>query len=266
VPLPGLPSRPRPDEEEEEQDGSNIPPPPRVQRSPTPPTPAREESPVRIAIPVARSRETEIEAPEERYLPPVLPTQSIPVPAEEDLTEEPSGHGQHAGNTGGKRALVQYDYEKAEDNELELTEGDYVTNIEMVDEDWWMGTNSKGESGLFPSNYVELVEEEEAPAPAPAQAPRPTPAPVPTPAAAPAAEPAGPTATALYDYEAAEDNELSFGENDKITSLVSLYFSLVFSMYKTDCKQEFLDPDWWLGTNSRGESGLFPSNYVQLDK
>jgi hypothetical protein len=193
-------------------------------------------------MPVSRGRETDIEAPEERHLPPVLPTQSIAVPAEEDLTEEPSGHGQHTGNTGGKRALVQYDYEKAEDNELELTEGDYVTNIEMVDEDWWMGTNSKGESGLFPSNYVELVEEEEAPAPAPApaQAPRPTPAPAPTPAAAPAAEPAGPTATALYDYEAAEDNELSFGENATITGLVRTSFPLIINQFTND-QQEFPD-------------------------
>jgi hypothetical protein len=119
----------------------------------------------------------------------------------------------------GKRALVIYDYEKAEDNELELTDGEHVTNIEMVDEDWWMGTNSKGESGLFPSNYVELVEGEEEqeeaapPPPAPVAATRPTPA--------PAAAPAGPTATALYDYEAAEDNELSFDENATITGLVS---------------------------------------------
>jgi hypothetical protein len=44
------------------------------------------------------------------------------------------------GASGGKRALIQYDYEKAEDNELELREGEYVTNIEMVDDDWWMGT------------------------------------------------------------------------------------------------------------------------------
>ena len=47
--------------------------------------------------------------------------------------------------SSGKRALIQYDYEKAEDNELELVEGEYVTNIEMVDDDWWMGTNGKGE-------------------------------------------------------------------------------------------------------------------------
>jgi len=245
VPMPGLPTRPRPDEDEEDQSGPNIPPPPRVQRSPTPPTPdARDASPVRIAMPIARSQETEIEAPEERHSPPALPSQSISnrIPDEEDLTEEPAGHDPARGagaavaeasfgvnaatsaNQGsaasGKRALAIYDYEKAEDNELELTDGEHVTNIEMVDEDWWMGTNSKGESGLFPSNYVELVEDEEEqeeeapPPPAPVAATRPTPA--------PAAVPAGPTATALYDYEAAEDNELSFDENATITGLVSV--------------------------------------------
>jgi hypothetical protein len=103
--------------------------------------------------------------------------------------------------------LVQYDYEKAEDNELELREGEYVTNIDMVDDDWWMGTNAHGESGLFPSNYVELVDDDEEPAPqqpvaapAPAAQREPEPEPEPEPTAA------GTTATAQFDYEAAEDN------------------------------------------------------------
>jgi len=147
--------------------------------------------------------------------------------------------GQHAVETAnpgagvsGKRALVQYDYEKAEDNEIELREGEYVTNIEMVDEDWWAGQNAQGEMGLFPSNYVELVEGEEhghglehedvhehqhqqgghehA-----------EPAAVAGSAHAGAGGSHGPTATALYDYEAAEENELSFPEGAKITSVVS---------------------------------------------
>jgi hypothetical protein len=289
VPMPGLPTRPRPDEDEEDQSGPNIPPPPRVQRSPTPPTPdARDASPVRIAMPVARSQETEIEAPEERHSPPALPGQSISnrIPDEEDLTEEPAGHDPARGagaamaeasfghnaatsaNQGsaasGKRALVIYDYEKAEDNELELTDGEHVTNIEMVDEDWWMGTNSKGESGLFPSNYVELVEgeeeqEEEAapPPPAPVAATRPTPA--------PAAAPAGPTATAIYDYEAAEDNELSFDENATITGLVSFTERSISRLNTDIVSQEFPDEDWWFGHHN-GKSGLFPANYVQLDE
>lgn len=130
-----------------------------------------------------------------------------------------------SGGKGGKRAIAAYDYEKAEDNELELREGEYVTDIDMVDEDWWMGTNSRGEQGLFPSNYVELVEDDaEEDVGAGAAPPLPShPAVEEEPPAAPP-QPAGnsgPTATALYDYEAAEDNELSFPEDATITNVVS---------------------------------------------
>ncbi|KAH7326726.1 hypothetical protein B0I35DRAFT_143065 [Stachybotrys elegans] len=261
--LPGLPSRPPPvdDEEEERED-------PSAYRSVAE---EREPSPVRVAIPVARGPEPPVTKAEDRAPPPIPPAE-IDVPREDDLPAESEVSNVaraaagavaaqsfapeqvaagEAGGQGGKRALIQYDYDKAEDNEIDLIEGQYVTNIEMVDEDWWMGTNSKGESGLFPSNYVELVaddEEDEAPAPplppAPPVAAEPAPAPVPTPAAPSA--PAGPTATALYDYEAAEDNELSFPEDAKITGL------------------EFPDEDWWFG-HYGGKSGLFPANYVQRD-
>lgn len=238
VPMPGLPSRPRPSDDDE-QEASHIPPPPAIQRSPTPPSPERESSPVRIAMPVSRSKQHELEAAEE---PPSIPTRAIEEHIHHDDDEEPATHdparaagaavaaasfgavaaGHQASSAGGKRAIAQYDYEKAEDNEIELVEGQAVTNIEMVDDDWWMGTNEKGESGLFPSNYVELVEDEDDSAPA---AHEPEPAPAPAPAARPAAAaaaPSGPTAVAAYDYEAAEDNELSFPEGAKITGLVSL--------------------------------------------
>ena len=132
---------------------------------------------------------------------------------------------QQSSGAGGKRALIQYDYEKDADNEIELIEGDYVTNIEMVDEDWWMGTNSKGESGLFPSNYVEIVEDEKESGPVSQPSP---PAVAPRPAASPAA-PSGPTAKAIYDYEAAEDNELSFPEDATITGLVGFFIQKYIS-------------------------------------
>ena len=263
VPSTSRPAAPQHDEDEN-RGRPNIPSPPRIQRSPTPPTP-REESPVRIAMPVSRTKEPEPIEPQEAEPAPVMPVRSLEkqISHEDDTAGEPIRHDParaagvavaagafgagavaaaaaldnqapppesqpvQASQSGGKRAIVQYDYEKAEDNEIELVEGDYVTDIDMVDDDWWMGTNSKGESGLFPSNYVELVEEDEA-APAPAAPSRPSapssePEAPPAPAApaAPAAAKSGPTATALYDYEAAEDNELSFDENDKITDLVS---------------------------------------------
>jgi len=257
VPIPGPPQRPQQlpqeEEEEEEREAPRMPtPPPQPPRSPTPPTPpAVSGSPIRLAMPVGRGQApTEIEdAREEQFSPPPsMPARSLAaqVPHEDDLSDDTPhydparGAGQAAAvasfgeeaaeraephapaSDGGKRALVQYDYEKAEDNELELREGEYVTDIDMVDEDWWMGRNAHGETGLFPAAYVELAEEEEhhggaAPAPTAGISHE-------SDLQAHAGVTQGHTATALYDYEAAEGNELTFPEDAKITNVVCTPF------------------------------------------
>lgn len=258
IPIPGLPNRPPEPEVEEEVPAvqhQRMPSPPNVPRSPSP-EPAG--SPVRIAMPVGRGRVPEEMSPAEETAPP-MPNRSLDHAAHQarDMSPEPRveardpargagaavaaatfgagaavgagiGAAAAAGRGGeGQRALVQYDYEKAEDNEIDLREGEYVTNIDMVDEDWWMGTNAQGEQGLFPSNYVELIgdDDDEGSAGAPPPLPTHPPAAEEEPPAAAAAPPqsaggAGPTATALYDYDAAEDNELSFPEGATITTVV----------------------------------------------
>jgi hypothetical protein len=210
-------------------------------------------SPIPIARPVARGPSpAPLEKADTHSPPPPMPVESIaqavtqtqPTEPEPQIEEEDPARsaGQAAAattfgetedpragadNSGGHEAIAQYDYEKAEENELELQEGERVYNIDMVDDDWWMGENSRGEKGLFPSNYVELIEGSSggaaAPPPAPAAAPvqeREVAAP-PPPAAPAAASSGGKTATAQYDYQAAEDNELSFPDGGKITDIVS---------------------------------------------
>jgi hypothetical protein len=235
------------------------------------------QSPVRIAIPAARAEIVNRESPMDHSPSPLAPIsvnsgylpEGPSVKADDEAAQLPrdassyttdrlrlSDNGSDhepeqplvppvsSGGLDAIHARVQYDYEKAEDNEVQLEAGDLVTDIEMVDEDWWLGTNSRGERGLFPSNYVELIDGGIVPG---------------TSGAANVIEPAGlgpqldvtpappqPTATALFDYEAAEDNEIGFPEGAKITNL------------------EFPDEDWWFGTYD-GKSGLFPANYVQLN-
>ncbi|KAK9448341.1 uncharacterized protein V1518DRAFT_418715 [Limtongia smithiae] len=155
-------------------------------------------------------------------------------------------------------AVVQYDYQKEEDNEIDLAEGEIITNIEEVDDGWWSGVNSAGEHGLFPANYVELIESNGA---APAHEVTPSSAPAhaePSPVLSPeqhVVEPklhapelgldGGPSAVAMYEYEAQEDNELSFPEGAMIEDI------------------QFPDEDWWSGVYN-GERKLFPANYVTL--
>lgn len=54
-------------------------------------------------------------------------------------------------------ALYDYVPSAADVSDLHLIAGDIITNIEKPDENWWQGTNTKGQSGLFPSNYVRII-------------------------------------------------------------------------------------------------------------
>jgi hypothetical protein len=129
----------------------------------------------------------------------------------------------------GTTAIAEYDYDMQEDNEINLKEGDIITNIEMVDEDWWFGQNRAGGGyGLFPSNFVKvqkpesnLIEPvvpqnsttivEEAKSKMKALSEK----------LSIKTDPNLPVAVALYDYDAAEDNELSFAEGARIVDVVS---------------------------------------------
>ena len=44
----------------------------------------------------------------------------------------------------------------AGDDEITFDPGDIITNIEQVDDGWWIG-EVNGQRGLFPSNYAELI-------------------------------------------------------------------------------------------------------------
>ncbi|NXD18228.1 DBNL protein, partial [Nothocercus nigrocapillus] len=104
-------------------------------------------------------------------------------PADEaDVYEEPPDHGaiyeeppqDHADNAGygygaeyqqapdltgkGLCARALYDYQAADDTEISFDPENVITNIEMIDEGWWRGYGPDGHFGMFPANYVELIE------------------------------------------------------------------------------------------------------------
>ncbi|KAI1230163.1 hypothetical protein IHE44_0010556 [Lamprotornis superbus] len=52
-------------------------------------------------------------------------------------------------------------YEEPPQEQVDDAKYDYrniITNIEMIDEGWWRGYGPDGHFGMFPANYVELIE------------------------------------------------------------------------------------------------------------
>ncbi|KAM4677910.1 hematopoietic lineage cell-specific protein-like isoform 2-T2 [Discoglossus pictus] len=75
------------------------------------------------------------------------------LPREEEEPHLYAGHMEAAGIS----AVAIYDYDGAGDDEISFQPQDIITDIEMMDEGWWTGT-CNGRRGLFPANYVEVIQ------------------------------------------------------------------------------------------------------------
>ena len=46
----------------------------------------------------------------------------------------------------------------ADDTEISFDPEDIITCVETADEGWWTGIGPDGQHGMFPANYVEVIE------------------------------------------------------------------------------------------------------------
>jgi len=75
--------------------------------------------------------------------------------------ERPAGTQDTPSNVNSPKQLIAlYTYDATEENEISFMEGETVFLVEKDDSGWWRGRNNKGQEGLFPSNFVEIVGEE----------------------------------------------------------------------------------------------------------
>lgn len=129
---------------------------------------------------------------------------------------------------GGLRQQVRalYNYDATEDSELSFKANERLVVLQKDDSGWWQG-ELNGRVGMFPSNFVEVVDPN-----------------APTKEVASEQKELGGQCKVLYDYKADSDSELTIKEGELLTV-------------------ESEDEGWFFGFNSKGESGRFPSNYVQ---
>ncbi|NXG24021.1 DBNL protein, partial [Grallaria varia] len=108
-------------------------------------------------VPTSRVEETNLyeEPPEPSAIyeePPKEPVEDAKYDYEGEYQEPPDLAGK------GLCARALYDYQAADDTEISFDPENIITNIEMIDEGWWRGYGPDGHFGMFPANYVELIE------------------------------------------------------------------------------------------------------------
>lgn len=79
----------------------------------------------------------------------INPNFAAPIPIQEQPFQLPP--------TSGLKARALYDFQASADDEISFDPDDIITEIVQLDEGWWQGF-CKGMFGLFPANYVELIE------------------------------------------------------------------------------------------------------------
>uniref|UniRef100_A0A8C3TAN3 Hematopoietic lineage cell-specific protein n=1 Tax=Chelydra serpentina TaxID=8475 RepID=A0A8C3TAN3_CHESE len=85
----------------------------------------------------------------EEIPPEIPPSRSVPCPGVSENVYE--------ADDAGISAVALYDYQGEGDDEISFDPNDTITHIEIVDEGWWRG-HCHGRVGLFPANYVKLLQ------------------------------------------------------------------------------------------------------------
>jgi len=139
-----------------------------------------------------------------------------------------------------------YDYEATKPEEISFKVGDQITVIRQDFPGWWTGQyNMTGQEGLFPVNYVEI---------SPSSKKEEKTEQVPRPEARRSKEESNNfakeeietfTALAIFDYEAAFEDEMTFNQDD----LISI--------------TELVMDGWYMGSKNDGQSGIVPGNYIR---
>ncbi|XP_055063711.2 drebrin-like a isoform X5 [Misgurnus anguillicaudatus] len=71
--------------------------------------------------------------------------------------DTPAAEEEETGDSTNICARALYDYQAADDTEITFDPGDVITDIDMIDDGWWRGYSPDGHYGMFPANYVEVL-------------------------------------------------------------------------------------------------------------
>ncbi|CAG9805003.1 unnamed protein product [Chironomus riparius] len=136
--------------------------------------------------------------------------------------------------------IALYDYESEVTEDLNFRANEKIYLIQQMNDEWMYGKNKRGCEGIFPISYVEIKVPLKNPQTDSGTASR--------------SESVSPAVTAvsshrvraLYTFDAETDGDLTILENE-----------IVNVMYE-------INSEWLYGSNSYGQYGQFPSNFIEF--
>ncbi|KAF9259485.1 hypothetical protein L218DRAFT_963517 [Marasmius fiardii PR-910] len=84
--------------------------------------------------------------------PTIIPPREPSEDGEYEVTED------HQSDAGEEQVVVLYDFQADGDDELTAAEGEHLIVLEKDGDDWWKCRNLKGQEGVVPASYVQVVE------------------------------------------------------------------------------------------------------------
>ncbi|XP_056418790.1 SH3 domain-containing protein 19 isoform X1 [Hyla sarda] len=142
----------------------------------------------------------------------------------------------------GPHCVARFEFIGDQKDELSFSEGDTIILREYINDEWAKG-ELKGHIGIFPINFVEIIEDLPSKTTAPDS--RDSQKNKPSASSAQLNRLSGEWYEALYDFTAESEDDLPFRKGDKILII------------------ERLDSEWYKG-RMNGREGILPAAFVQL--
>jgi len=133
-----------------------APPPPAFESSPSP-----EEHKQEALVSSEDQEQVHQDASDLHHASPATISPS-PTPREDEEEEElKESKDTPALDSYGTCAVALYDYQASDETEISFDPGQIISHIDQIDPGWWQGLGPQGNYGLFPANYVEIIDNTE---------------------------------------------------------------------------------------------------------
>ncbi|KAG2465652.1 SH3 domain-containing protein 19 isoform X1 [Polypterus senegalus] len=176
----------------------------------------------------------------------IFPVSFVRVIADNPGTAKRKSFSSSSAFISGPRCKARFDFEGEQADELTLAEGDVIKLHEYVDEEWAKG-ELRGQIGIFPLNYVEIIED------------------------LPSSSQSKSTSSGVFVLPKSKQESIKKEQLDQQWCVAVYDFigqsdeDLTF--YKGDCIQiiEHIDSEWLRGRLG-GKEGIFPAVFVEYTK